>query len=299
MGQLEEIRTFVRIAELESIGKAAEREGVAKSGMSRRLRLLEERLGIALITRTTRQWALTTEGDAYLVKASRILSEIEEAAAEIADRGIEIKGDIRLSIPLHYGTTVLTPLLLKFGRQHPRVHLYIDYDDRLADLVGEHHDFAIRISDLADSSMNARKLSETRHVFCASPGYLRDAPEIRCPDDLKRHRILQIGHARRFNWSFGTTASGRSQVALVSTFSSNNGNALIQAALSGFGISRLPDFIAADALADGGLVRVLDGWEPPALPINIVYPATRHLPYRLRALIDFLVAECHAAQGRD
>ena len=299
MGQLEELRAFVRIAELESIGKAAELEGVAKSGMSRRLRLLEERLGIALITRTTRQWTLTTEGEAYLIRATRILSEIEEADAEIAVPGIEVKGDIHLSVPLHYGNTVLTPLFLQFGHQHPRVHLYIDYDDRHAHLVGEGHDFAVRVSELADSSMKVRRLSQMRYVFCASPGYLQDAPALRLPDDLKRHRILQIGHARRFNWSFGAGPSERRQVALEAVFSTNNGTTLLQAAKLGLGISRLPDFIAAGALADGSVVKVLDGWEPPALPINIIYPATRHLPFRVRALIDFLVTECHATRGRD
>lgn len=289
MGQLEDLRAFVQIVETESIGKAAEKAGIAKSAMSRKLRLLEERLKTELITRTTRQWALTAAGRAYFAHAQKIIAAVDEADAEITDEDVDISGELRISAPLHYGTSSLADHLMDFAEMHPGIHLFVDFGDRFVDIIGEHYDLAIRISNLQDSSMVARKLTTTQHVFCASPDYLRETPDITRPEDLKSHRILQVGQVKRFKWGFSAPAGGERSVALSSSFNSNNGDMLLCAAMRGHGIARLPDFLAADAIRSGRLTRVLEGWEPAPMQVSAIYPATQFLPRRVRLLIDFLV----------
>lgn len=289
MGQLEDLRAFVQIVDNESIGKAAEKIGIAKSAMSRKLRLLEERLKTELIARTTRQWALTAAGRKYYAHAQKIISAVDEADAEIANEEVDASGEIRLSAPLHYGASVLAGHLMDFSSANPGIRLSVDFSDRFVDIIGEHYDLAIRISNPSDSSVIARKLGTTRHVFCASPEYLRKSPQITQPEDLKTHQILQFGHSKRFKWTFSAPEGGVRAVALSSSFNSNNGDMLICAATRGQGVSRLPDFLALDAIRSGRLMRVLPGWEPGPIQINAVYPATHFLPRRLRLLIDFLV----------
>ncbi len=289
MGQMEDLRAFVLIVENESIGKAAEMEGIAKSAMSRKLRLLEERLGTGLITRTTRQWSLTSAGKSYFAHAQRIISALDEADAEIGNEQLDSGGDIVLAAPLHYGTQVLSERLVGFARDHPKIRLNVDFEDRFVDLVSEQYDLAIRISHPADSSLMARKIGETRHVFCASPGYLESASKITQPSDLRDHKIIQHGRAKRFKWRFCPKGERPTEVSLSSDFNSNNGDLLIGAALAGLGIVRVPDFLAETALNTGRLVRVLENCEPPPLQISMVYPATHHQPKRVRMLMDYIL----------
>jgi DNA-binding transcriptional LysR family regulator len=289
MGQLEDLRAFVQIVELESIGKAADAAGLAKSAMSRKLRLLEQRLGTELVVRTTRQWALSDAGRLYFDRARQVISAIDDADAEIREEECELNGEVRLSVPLHYGNSVLSTPLLDFAAEHPKINLNVEFGDRMVDLIGERYDLAIRIAQLADSSSIARKLSQTSHVFCASPSYLDEYPAPVTPEELKSHRILQVGQVRRFHWSFKSAAGKSITVALKSAFNSNNGEALIAASVRGQGIIRVPDFLARAALDNGHLKRILPTFEPDPLGIYIVYPASRHLPRRVRALIDFLI----------
>ena len=155
MGQFEDLRAFVQIVEHESIGKAAEAVGIAKSAMSRRLRLLEERMRTELIARTTRHWVLTEAGRQYYERGVDILAALEETEARVRNDSHGLKGTIRLSVPLYFGQAVLSAPLLEFAKLHPEVHLKIDFTDRLVDLIGESYDFVVRISNLPDSSLIA------------------------------------------------------------------------------------------------------------------------------------------------
>lgn len=289
MGQMEDLRAFVLIVENESIGKAAEIEEIAKSAMSRKLRLLEDRLGTELITRTTRQWSLTSAGRSYFAHAQRIISAMDEADAEVTNQQLDSGGDIRLAVPLHYGKQVLSEPLVSFSADHPNIRLSVDFDDRFVDLVSEQYDLAVRISHPADSGLIARKIGETTHIFCASPEYLRSAPIILEPRDLKEHSIIQHGRTKRFKWRFCPNGERPFEVALKSSFNSNNGDMLVAAAISGLGVVRVPDFLAQEALDSGKLVRILETCEPLPLQISMVYPATHHQPKRVRILIDHIV----------
>jgi DNA-binding transcriptional LysR family regulator len=290
MGQAENLRAFVAIVENESIGKAAEQAGIAKSAMSRKLRLLEEQLQTELITRTTRQWELTEAGRQYFDKSVQIIAAMDEAGASIRVEKRDLIGDIRVTVPLHFGKLVLAPLLLDFAELNPGLRLNVDFSDRAADLIGEHYNLAVRIGRLSDSSMIAKKLYETCHMYCASPEYLAKHAQVERPEDLKQHNILQFGHAHRFSWQFSPAAKSGS-VKLSSVLNSDSGDFLISAAKRGHGIVRMPDFLAKPAIASGELTQILSQFAPVPLGVYIVYPASHHLPARVRALIDYLIGE--------
>ena len=289
MGQLEDLRAFVQIVELESIGKAAEQAGVAKSAMSRKLRLLEERMQTALIIRTTRQWSLTEAGRQYYERGLSLLAAYDEFEAGVRNDDHQLAGEIRLSVPLYFGQLALTEPLLKFSQLHPEVHLNVDYNDRIVDLMAEHLDFVIRISALQDSSLIARRLCSTEHIFCASPDYLKRSEAIETPEDLKAHRILQYGHTKRPKWKFAAGKGKEQSVSLKAALNSHDGSFLVAAAVKGLGVCRIPDFLARDALASGALVEILAASKLPAEGVHIVYPAARHMPQRTRQLMDFLI----------
>lgn len=289
MGQAENLRAFVAIVQNESIGKAADQFGVAKSAMSRKLRLLEDDLQTELITRTTRQWELTEAGRQYFDKSVNIIAAMDEAEAGIRAEKHDLNGDIRLTVPLHFGKLVLSRPLLEFAENNTGLHLNVDFSDRVVDMIGEHYDLAVRVGRLSDSSMIAKKLCETRHLYCASPGYLANAPSLERPEDLKHHQILQIGHAQRFSWQFSASAHNSRIVKLRSVLNSDSGEFLIAAAKAGHGIARLPDFLANPAISSGELCQVLGEYSPEPLGIYIVYPASRHLPANVRAMIDHLM----------
>ena len=172
------------------------------------------------------------------------------------------------------------------------VHLDIDFSDRLVDVINDHFDLVVRISELEDSSLIARKLCETRHIYCASPDYLKNSPQIKKPEDLRSHRIIQFGSAKRPKWSF--TSQGRSAktftVPVNALMNSYDGKFLIQAAEHHQGIVKVPDFLANSSLNSGRLVRILKTYASKPRGIYIVYPSARYLPHQTRALMEYLIA---------
>jgi len=288
MGQIEELRAFVQIVEQESIGKAAEQAGIAKSAMSRKLRMLEERMQTVLIARTTRQWALTEAGRQYYERGLDIIHAYDEFEAQVRNEGLALKGEIRLSVPLYFGHVSLSSHLLDFAQAHPDVRLNVEFSDRLVDVIGEHHDLVVRISDLQDSSLIARKFSETRHLYCASPAYIANSPPIVAPHDMQAHRIIQFGSSKRPKWTFTTTRGKDITVPLRASMNSHDGAFLIDAAERGLGIVRVPDFLTKTPIEEGRLVKILESYALKPRGIYFVYPTTRYLPQRTRALMDFL-----------
>ena len=289
MGQIEDIRAFVQIVEHESIGKAAEQAGIAKSAMSRKLRLLEERMETVLIARTTRQWSLTEAGRQYYERGLGVIHAVDEFEAQVRNEDLQLKGEIRVSVPLYFGKISLTLPLLEFAEKHPDVHLNIEFNDRLVDVVGEHFDLVIRISDLQDSSLIARKLCQTRHVVCASPDYITRSTEIRDPRDIQAHRIIQFGSSKRPKWTFTSLKGKDIVVPLSASMNSHDGAFLIDAAEQGLGVIKVPDFLAKGSLESGRLVQILKPFDIKPRGIYIIYPEARYLPHRTRALMEFLL----------
>jgi len=290
MGQLEDLRAFVQIVEQESIGKAAEQAGIAKSAMSRKLRLLEERLDTALIVRTTRQWALTEAGRQYYERGLQVLLAYDEFETEVRNEDQKLVGDIRLSVPLYFGRAVLSPVLLEFAKLHQDVHLNVDFSDRFVDVVGENYDLVVRIAEMPDSTLIARKLCHTRHLFCASPQYIASNPPIKRPYDVKTHRILQYGSSKRPKWTFTPIKGKDVVVPLRASINSHDGGFLIDAAEQGFGIARLPDFMVSESVDAGRLTEILPAYAHKLGGVFVVYPAAKYLPHRTRMLVEFLIA---------
>lgn len=290
MGQIEDIRAFVQIVEHGSLGKAAEQAGIAKSAMSRKLRLLEERMQTVLIVRTTRQWSLTEAGRQYYERGLGVIHTVDEFEAHVRHEHLEFKGEIRVSVPLYFGKISLTLPILEFSKNHPEVQLNVEFSDRLVDVIGEHFDLVVRISELQDSSMIARKLCQTRHVICASPDYIANTTAITEPHDIQAHRIIQFGSSKRPKWTFTSPKGKDVVVPLTAAMNSHDGAFLIDAAEQGLGIVRVPDFIAKSSLDSGRLVQILKPYDIKPLGIYIVYPEARYLPHRTRALMEFLLA---------
>lgn len=289
MGQIEDLRAFVQIVEQGSIGKAAEQAGIAKSAMSRKLRLLEERMQAVLIARTTRQWSLTEAGREYYDRGLGMLSAFDEFEGNVRNDNIDMRGEIRLSVPLYFGKNALSSHLLEFAKRHPEVHLNVEFSDRLVDVINEHFDLVVRISDLQDSSLIARQLCQTSHVYCASPTYIENNLPINEPHDLKGHRIIQFGSSKRPKWTFKTTGGKNVSVPLTASMNSHDGAFLIEAAEQGLGIVRVLDFLAQSSLDSARLVQLLKPYQLKPRGIFIVYTTARYLPHRTRALMEYLL----------
>ncbi len=289
MGQLEEMQNFIRVVEAGSISHAAEQLGVAKSGVSRRLVELEARLGVRLLNRTTRRSSLTEAGQAYYQRAVKLMADVEELDATTADTGALLKGTLRLAVPLSFGLGHLSPAIDEFMRSHPELTLNIDFSDRHVDLVGQGIDLAIRIADMRDSQLQARRICPIRLLLCASPAYLERYGMPKEPEDLNHHRLLHYdiggGPALRLQDRRGKQYVIHTQPHIIA----NNGDFLRDMALAGHGIILTPSFIAWQALAAGDLVSVMPEYCPDQRSAYAVYPRTRYLSRRARMFIDFLV----------
>jgi DNA-binding transcriptional LysR family regulator len=288
MAQFEEMQNFVRVVEAGSISKAAEQLGIAKSGVSRRLVDLETRLGVRLLNRTTRRSSLTEAGQAYYQRATRIICDVVELDASTSDTEASLVGKLRLAAPLSFGLGHLTPAIDEFIKEHPDVDIHIDFSDRQVDLVELGLDLAIRIADLGDSTLQARRICPIRLLLCASPAYLQQFGRPETPKDLKNHQVLQYdiggGSVIRLSGKNGAEQVIHTQPRIAA----NNGDFLRDMAIAGHGIILSPSFIAWEAIAAGDLEVVLEDFCPPQRSAWAVYPQTRYLSRRARVFIDFL-----------
>jgi len=289
MGQLEDMRIFVRIVEAGGISKAADQLSMAKSGVSRSLAALENRLGVQLINRTTRRINLTGVGREYYEAAIKLIGDVSELDALTADAETSLHGQLRLAVPLSFGLCHLSAAIDAFASEHPGLTFHIDFSDRLVNLVEQGVDLAIRISDLKDSNLRARRICPIQLRLCASPAYLKVHGTPLQAEDLKNHNILSydIGAGTALKLSDGQ--GNERYVNAPSRVVANNGDFLRDMALAGHGIAMLPTFIVWQSLAKGQLISVLESWLPDPLSAWAVYPQTRYLSQRARLFIDFLV----------
>lgn len=290
MDRLGAMQQFVRVAELGSFSAAAQQLDVARSVVTRQIATLESHLGTQLIARSTRRLSLTTAGADYLEKCRVILNLVDAAESGVAADRHAPRGLIRMSVPLSYGRRYLSPHLLAFARQYPEVSLDIDYIDRRSRLIAEGIDLAIRITGRLDGGDITRRISGSRMLLVASPQYLARHGEPQHPRDLAHHECLAYtGAATPSSWEF--QIDGRPQnIAVHTRLQANNGDALIDAAIAGFGICFTPEFMAADALAADTLRQTLTAFALADLGIYLVLPGNRHVPHRVRVLMDYLAA---------
>ena len=284
---LQELTVFSRIVGTGSLSAAARDLGMSPAVVSRRLAALEARLGVRLINRTTRSLHLTDEGAAYFETCHRLLAEIQEADAAVSAGRAEPRGILRVALPASFGNQHVAPLIPKFAARYPDVQIALSLSDRNVNVVEEGFDLAIRIADLADSSLAARKLAPNRRVVCASPAYLARHGEPRTPEDLARHNCLATDFT--MSWDYRGPDGRGGSVRVAGRYACDNWEVLREWALQGLGVALKSTWDVRRHLEDGSLVSLLPGYNFASdVAIYAVYPHRRHLPAKTRAFIEFL-----------
>jgi DNA-binding transcriptional LysR family regulator len=281
---------FAKVAETGSFAGAAGEFGISGATVSKALQRLEARIGERLIHRTSRRFALTETGRVLAVRAARILAESEAAEAEGQDKSAAPRGRVRLAAPMSFGLRHVAPALPAFLAAYPEVSVDLQLDDRIVDLVAQGIDIAVRVADLPDSSLVARRLCPVRRWVVGAPAYFARHGTPQRPRDLERHACLGYSYlATGERWHF-TNAEGVEEAVTVSgPLSATNAEALEGALLAGIGIALQPDFLAWEALRAGRLVAVLVGWNPPPGALNVLMPPGRPRASRVAVLLDFLI----------
>lgn len=290
MNELEEVRVFVTLVECHSASKAAEKLGVANSAISRRMKALEERLGVQLLQRTTRTMHLTDDGQVYYERCRRLLDEWNDAEQEVMQSATTLSGNIHVSMPLSLGISHLSPIIADFMVEHPGVKVSLDLSDRRVDLIEDGFDIVFRIGHLEDSSLIARRVTRVRHMVYCSPEFEQRYGPFHTPEDLSGIPILGYSNLRYpGRWPYVAPDGSEGEVRLTPDILSNNGEALIAAAERGLGAGCQPTFILHEAFHDGRLIPVLKDYEWYGMNLYAVYPRSRHLSRRVRALIDYVI----------
>jgi DNA-binding transcriptional LysR family regulator len=292
LDRLTGLEVFAKVAAAGSLSAAARALGMSQTMVTKHIAALEARLGAKLFHRTTRRLSITEAGRSYLESSERILAEIEAADAAVAADRVEPRGMLRINAPVSFGTRQIAPLLAEFAARYPRTSVELGLNDRLVDLAEEGWDLAIRIGNLSDSSLIARRIAPCRIVVCAAPSYLKMHGIPQTVSSLAAHNCLGYTLSQRTpvdRWTFG--ARGEAGVRVSGNLRANNGDALLAAALAGQGIIHQPSFIVADDLAAGRLVALtLDQPNVELGGIYAVYLPDRQPPAKLRAFIDFIAA---------
>lgn len=290
MAELQQLLAFSRTARLGSFAAAARELGCAPSTLAKSVARLEDALGVKLFHRTTRQVSLTPDGEHLFRRCERVLSEVEELQAEAAGSRGTVSGTLRLDAPLTYGRRVLMPALARLLHTHPALGLDLRLRDSYADLVGEGLDAAIRVGELRDSSLVARRFDWQHLVMVASPSYLAAHGQPRHIDDLRAHAAIVFrmpSSGRDRTWQL-MGPQGPLECLPRAQVQVNDGEGMVAAAVAGLGITQVPDNMVPGELASGALVELLPECRPPAMPISIVMPSARLMPPRVRALIALL-----------
>ena len=293
MDRLRSMEVFIKAADTGSFAAAAAALGISRQMVTKHVVFLEHRVGTALLNRTTRKQSLTEFGRCYLERCRQIVADVEEADALAAEVRAHPRGTLRVNAPVSFGTSSLTPLVTRFLRAHPEVDVDLSLSDQLVDLTEEGFEAVIRLGPLADSTLTARALAPYRLIACAAPSYLAERGTPSVPADLSGHECLGFAYWSRplaNQWRF-TRDGCEHAVPVHGRFRANDGRALLQAALDGFGITLGAEAVFRPDLLSGRLARILPEYEAPWRPMHIVYSANRRLTPKLRLFIDAVVAE--------
>ncbi len=281
---IEELQTFVEVADAGGISQAALRLGVSKSIVSRRLARLETELGVQLLARSTRGAALTEAGATFRDYAARVCTEIDIAKETILPAGA-LRGRLRVAVPLSFGQSHFAPMLAEMARRHPQLHIQTCYSDRFVDLIAEGYDCAIRVGYMQDSNLIARRIGPVYTKLVASPAYINAHGEPQTPDELIAHQALMQGTEA---WQF---MDGDKVITVrpQGRFKADNGIALVAAATAGLGVAYLPDCLTHEHVASGALVPIMTNHPPPPAGAYIIRPSGPHPARKIRVLTELLI----------
>ncbi|MEL7450325.1 MAG: LysR family transcriptional regulator [Pseudomonadota bacterium] len=288
MDLIDGMRTFVSVVGEGSFSAAARKLDMSPQLVSKYVAQLEERLGVRLLNRSTRRLSITEAGEACVERSRQLLADIEEMRSVVGDLTARPRGKLRINAPMSFGITHLTPAITAYQSAYPDVGVELDLNDRTVDVISEGYDLAIRITNLPDSSLVARRLAPTRLALCASPAYLARHGTPTDPEALANHNCLPYSYAATgSSWQL-MRGDERRTVAANGSFRANNGDALKAAALGGLGITVQPTFIVGEELREGRLARVLPEWKVPELSVYAVYAHRQYLSAKVRTFVDHL-----------
>lgn len=290
MDKLTGMGVFTRVVDSGSFVSAAEQLGLSRAMASKHVMALEDHLGVRLLNRTTRRLSLTEAGQSFYARCRDVLSQVEEAEREAADLHIEPRGVLRLNTPMVFGNRHVAPAIADYLSAHPDLRIDMTLNDHRVDLIDEGYDLAIRIGQLADSSLIARKLAPCRMVVCATPAYFAAKGVPQKPADLAGHNCPGYAYSSEGNeWRF-EGPDGKESVKVSGNFTANNGDTLRAFVLGGGGVDLQPTFIIGADLAAGRLQAVLMDYQATELGVYAVYPQNRYVSAKVRSFIDFLAA---------
>lgn len=289
MERLSDIAVFVQVVDSGSFTAAAERLGLSKAVVSKYVTRLEDHLGARLLNRTTRRLSLTEVGRTFYARSQAGLREIEEAEAEVSRLQGAPRGTLRLNVPMSFGILHIAPAIPEFLARYPELAVDMNLDDRQIDLVEEGFDLAIRIAELPDSSLVARRLAPCRHVVCGAPGYFQRQGVPRTPRELGDHNAITYQYQMTAReWHFLAPDGATLRVPISGTIQMNNSLALREALLYEAGITLTPTFVVGADIQAGRLQAVLTDYKTLELSIYAIYPQHRHLSPKVRAFVDFI-----------
>ncbi len=292
MDRFDAMRAFVQVLDSGSFTQAARQLNLHKATLSQQIQQLEARLGVRLLTRTTRSVQPTAEGLRFQAQANTILAQLEQAESGLRKGSAAAAGHLRVDVPVAVGRLVLVPEIRSFLDRHPLITLELGCTDRVVDLVRQGVDCALRGGVLPDCGLAARHVGDLRFVLCAAPRYIEERGLPRAPDEMSHH--VRVGYLGAATGRLAPLRLGRDgasvTIDLPSRLTMTDSATVLSAGLDGLGLVQLAEFVAAHHLASGALVRVLPGWDCPPLPMHLVTTSARKRTARVQAFMDWAQA---------
>ncbi len=290
MDRFQAMTTFIRVVDTGSFSAAARQTNVGQPAVSKMIAQLEERLGVRLITRTTRGLSPTEAGQRFYDRALRALDEADEAELAARGAGRGLTGRLRISVATTFARLHIVPQLPAFLAEHPELDLEVIMDDRVIDMVEEGIDVSLRMGELADSSATARKLAAGRRSLVATPAYLARAGVPQTPAEVAGHEAVVYTHYNARNWTFRNAAGGEASVSVGGRLRVTAAEGLRAAVLADIGLAVASDWMFTRELASGAVVRVLEDWALPPIDLWAVFPTGRLASAKARSFADFVAA---------
>jgi DNA-binding transcriptional LysR family regulator len=288
MDRLEAMSVLLAVSEAGSISAASRKLKVPLATISRKVSELEEHLNARLLMRSNRQITLTNAGRSFVAASRRILQELGDAEREVSGDQKMLKGELILSAPLALGRFHLLPVVVDFLRDHPSIDVRVMLVDRRLNMIEDHIDIGLRVGDLGDFSLVAKKVGTVRRVVCASPAYLKRRGTPKTPDDLKDHDCITFENTLSSQtWSLNVGKKMEKPFPIHSRLVVSTAEAATDAAIAGIGLTRMLDYQIATQLRDGTLKLVLESFRSPPKPVHMIYEAGRHLPLKIRTFLDY------------
>lgn len=293
MELLQSMQVFARVADLGSFTRAADALQIGRPQVTRAIQALEASLGVRLFQRTTRAVRLTSEGERFYQRVNAILGDIAQATSMFGVTGSTLRGRLHVDIPTAFSQPGLIQGLRDFTARYPAIELALGVTDRTVDLVAEGIDCVLRIGELPDSSLIARRIGQATMVTCAAPRYLQEHGEPKTLEDLNAHpgvTFLSGQNQRPLPWQFTQGGSEQSYISRQG-ITVNESNAYVECGVAGFGIVQAPGITLDRFLAEGSLVEILQPFRPRARPVSVLYPSKSHLPPQVAVFVDWVRAQ--------